>query len=144
MTVIVIVLAVAIPGLSAMNAEARMTAATQIANGALTRAYYLAIGDANLTALRFMPAEWDSDPNVAAFAGRQRLAIYSYAGYAYNPNNRNLGIQYNDYLVRRDGVESVVLPQDIWAAPVEALAPPTNPPMQVPRPLYNGNTQYIG
>jgi hypothetical protein len=121
--VIVLILALAVPGLSVMNAEARMTAATQTVNGTLTRAFYLAVSDVNMTAVRFLPANWDVDPNALDSAGRQHLAIYSYTGLAYDPDFLGGGkLRYEDYLIRHEGTESIALPADVWAAPLEALS----------------------
>lgn len=126
-TVIVIVLAIAVPGLSAMNAEARQTSAVQTIQGMTSQAYYRALADRTKTAIRFFPAEWDvQDKEGTAGVGRQRLALYSY-GLIPQPT-----MSFVEGFMRTKDVPSVSLPEDVWAAPLEALSadvvtlPPTN------------------
>lgn len=121
--VIVIILALAIPGLSAMNAEARLTGASQTINATLTRAYYLAVSDVNMTAVRFLPGEWDApgDEGGQVATERQHMVIHRYAGAVSDPETPG-DVQFNEYLKRRSGANAVELPEGIWVAPLEALS----------------------
>ncbi len=136
MTVIVLVLALAVPGLSAMNAQARMTSAVQTVNGMMTRAYYLSVADTAMTAVRFLPAEWDVvDPTKQVAAGAQRVAVYKYVGSADRENSSGgFDVKYEEYFQRAEDIGSAELPADIWVAPLEALS-------QQPVTL-NGTHQY--
>lgn len=118
-TVIVLVLAIAVPGLSAMNAEARLTAAQQTVQGMTTQAYNLALANRSMTAVRFFPSEWDTaDPTQRSSAGRQHLAIYSYVGTMRDDGSLSFGERFE----RANDLSSAVMPEDVWAAPLEALA----------------------
>ncbi len=122
---VVIVLALAIPGLNVLNAQARLSGASQTLNVALTRAYYTAVADVNMTALRLLPGDWDisEQTGLAGAPGRQHAVVYSYTGVAYDPDNpRPNDVTFKEYFSRRAGVDAVVLPEDVWAAPVEALS----------------------
>ncbi len=127
-TVIVLILAIAVPGLSAMNAEARLKAAAQTTSGCLTRAYYQALADVNMTAVRFVPESWvrqdsDAEQTEATTSKRQLLLTYSYAGISYDEDNPiEDQVEYHEYFVRRSGVEPTRLPADVWATPLEALS----------------------
>lgn len=125
-TVIILILAVAVPGLSAMNAEARLTSAQQTISGVTTRAFYQAMADRTMTAVRFFPGEWDvADKESQAPGGRQHLAIYSYVGKTSQelpPGSGNFVISFGEYFERAKDLASVVMPDDVWAAPLEALS----------------------
>jgi type II secretory pathway pseudopilin PulG len=125
---IVLILAIAVPGLSAIALQARFNNATQTINGALTRAYYSSLSDVSMTAVRFVPGEWDfnekADKNQPS--GRQHVVSYSYMGTsAANPNsaipNDPGNFQFGEYFSRRKGDGSIQLPEDMWVAPIEAL-----------------------
>ncbi|MEW6197368.1 MAG: prepilin-type N-terminal cleavage/methylation domain-containing protein [Planctomycetota bacterium] len=120
-TVIVLVLAIGIPALSAMNAEARLTSAQQTIQGATTRAYYMALAERTMTAVRFYPAEWDAATKPGeSQQGRQRVAVYRWVGSTVAPSGAALRL--NEYFARAGELESVTLPEDVWVAPIEALA----------------------
>lgn len=122
-TVIVLVLALAVPGLTAMNAEARMTAAVQQVNGLTTRAYYISVADRCMTAVRFMPSEWDIDEQGrGGVSGRQRATVYKYIARADREVGGNFTVYYEEYFKRAEGVPSTELPDDVWVAPLEALS----------------------
>ncbi len=125
---IVLILAVAVPGLSAIALQARLNNATQTINGALTRAYYSALENTAVTAVRFVPGQWDfnekADKNQPQ--GRQHVVTYTYTGTtAANPNvmNQNApgNYQFGEYFARQTGNASIQLPEDIWVAPIETL-----------------------
>ena len=125
-TVIVLVLAIAVPGLSALNAQARLVSAQQIVNGLMTRAYYLALADRTMTAVRFFPGDWDSADTVVkhSTAGVQNMAVYSYVGTTARENPPGSGtfqVTLGEYFERTKDVASVALPDDVWAAPLESL-----------------------
>ncbi len=120
--VIVLVLALAVPGLSAMTAEMRLSAARQSIHSGLTRAYYLALGDVSTTAVRFLPGEWDVEADDET-RDRQHMVIYRYRGMTYDYQDPDLYVaEFDEYFVRREGSESVALPSEVWAAPLESLA----------------------
>ena len=122
-TVIALILAIAVPGMSAINLESRFSRATQTINGALTRAYFAALADVNMTAVRFLPGEWDFNETAEAqrAVGGQNMLTYSYVGTsAANPDNPD-NVLFGEYFQRREGSSSIQLPDDIGIAPVEAL-----------------------
>jgi type II secretory pathway pseudopilin PulG len=124
-TVIVLILAVAVPGLSAMNAQARLVSAQQLINGVTTRAYFLSLADRAMTAVRFFPGAWDTIDKTEKQApgGRQHLAIYSYIGTTVQENASGaFTVQFGEYFQRTKNMNSVVMPEDVWAAPIEALS----------------------
>ncbi len=124
-TVIVLILAVAIPGLSAMGAEARLTAAQQMVQGMTTQAYSLALANRAMTAVRFFPGEWDTvDPaQKRGPGGRQHLAIYSYVTTSAQESGGGWTIAFGEYFERAKDLSSTSLPEDVWVAPLEALSP---------------------
>jgi type II secretory pathway pseudopilin PulG len=119
--VIVLVLAMAVPGLNAMATQSRHSQATQVVNGALTRAHLSALADMSPTAVRFVPGEWDSDASAEPQRprGRQHIVLYSYVAVPYVHSNGR--IEFRQYFERRAGAASTQLPEDVWVAPVEAL-----------------------
>jgi prepilin-type N-terminal cleavage/methylation domain-containing protein len=124
MVVIVVVLSLAVPGLSAMNSEARLTASSQKIAGALTRAYYLSQAESSMTAVRFLPGRWDS---TAATAGeetdRQHMVVYQYYGSTDRDlGNGNFALEYDEYFRRAREITSIELERNVWAAPLESLA----------------------
>ena len=124
-TVIVLILAFAVPGISAMNAEARLTTAQQTIHSAMTQAYNLALANRTPAALRLLPAEWDVQPDSQA-AGRecrQALSIYTYVGTNVSESGSNFVLGPKEYFQRAKEFNSSLMPEDIWAAPLEALAP---------------------
>ena len=101
-----------------------MTSAVQTVNGMMTRAYYLSVADTAMTAVRFLPAEWDVvDPAKQVAAGAQRVAVYKYVGSTDRENSSGgFDVKYEEYFQRAEDVGSAELPADIWVAPLEALA----------------------
>ncbi len=134
-TVIVIVLALAIPGLNAMSAEARLSSAHTTINGMLTRAYYLSQAELTMTAVRLLPSEWDTAKDgKAAAGGRQRLAAYRYVGATTRDNGGSFSVSFDEYFKKTEDIASAELPDGVWAAPLEALSHET-----VYRPNQPGN-----
>jgi prepilin-type N-terminal cleavage/methylation domain-containing protein len=135
MTVIVIILGLAIPGLSAMNAEARLSSAHQTINGMLTRAYYLSQAEMTMTAVRFLPSEWDTAKDgTAGPAGRQRIAVYRYVGVTDRESGGNFTVAFDEYFKKTEDIPSAELGEGVWVAPLEALSQET-----VYRPNQAGN-----
>ena len=132
-TVIVLILAIAIPGMSRMHDEMRMSAAQQTMQGVTTRAYLLSLADRSMTAVRFFPGEWDTVDTAEKQApgGRQHMAVYSYVGTTVNPDTLN--VELHEYFQRAKDLGSVRMPEGVWAAPLEALSP---------LPATLGGTQY--
>jgi prepilin-type N-terminal cleavage/methylation domain-containing protein len=125
-TVIAIILVIAVPGLSVLNADARLTSAQQTINGVTTRAYSLALADRTMTAVRIFPGIWDvtGDSQAQAPADRQHLAIYRYVGITAREKPGSPGqfeIALSEYFERVRELESMRMPEDVWAAPLEAL-----------------------
>ncbi len=119
--VIVLVLAMAVPGLNAMATQSRHSQATQVVNGALTRAHLAALADMSPTAVRFVPGAWDADESAEPQRprNRQHIVLYSYVAvpFVYSTGR----IEFREYFERRAGVASTQLPEDVWVAPAEAL-----------------------
>lgn len=128
--IIGLLLGIAVPGITRISAESRLSTAVQTINGAITRAYYASQADMQLTALRFVPGEWDyhegEEPQRAG--GRQHIVAYSYVGRSdySDPASAEFTSQFEEHFERRTGNESIELPFDIWAAPVEAWRDPLN------------------
>lgn len=121
--VIGLILAFAVPALNNMSGESKLLAAVQTINGALTRAYYASQADRQLSAVRFLPGEWDfsgrNDPQSSA--GRQHLIPYTWVTATDRENTAgNFELRLREQFQRRPGSESIQLPPDIWAAPIEA------------------------
>jgi len=145
LAVIALILVIAVPGLSAITLESRLNAAAHDISGTLTRAYYGALSDVNMTAVRFLPGPWDYDPRAEASLPRERQHMVSYR-YATTSNPPNLGfyqgkqnlILFSEYFQRQPGTASSVLPEDIGVAPVEAL---DSEPRWLREPVV-GNVRY--
>lgn len=121
--VIALILAFAIPALNNMSGESKLIAGVQTVNGALTRAYYASQADRQLSAVRFLPGEWDfsgrNDPQSAT--GRQHLVPYTWVTATDRENSSGaFELRFREQFQRRPGSESIQLPPDIWVAPVEA------------------------
>jgi type II secretory pathway pseudopilin PulG len=122
--IITLVLALVIPGLSAMATESRYSAATQTIRSAVTRAHVASQADRNMVALRFVPDEWDTqaDAEQKPPQGRQHMVTYAYRTTTDVEVSGGFEVQYQERFERREDSKSVALPTDIWAAPVEALS----------------------
>ncbi|TWT41806.1 hypothetical protein RAS1_29290 [Phycisphaerae bacterium RAS1] len=122
-TIIALLLAIAIPGLGTMTSETRFNEAAQTISGVLNRAHFAALADANMVAVRFMPGHWDaSDPSQPTKPGeRQHLATYNYVGAVTGTGQGSDPFVNREYFERRKGADSIILPDDVWAAPLEAL-----------------------
>ncbi len=122
-TVIALLLALAIPGLSKMAQDARVNSAIQTITTTLTRAHVTALADRNLTAVRFVPGEWDyqTTADTDKPTGRQHLLTYEYVCATEDPSNPTQTV-YAEHFERLPKSESIQLPSDTWAAPVEALS----------------------
>ncbi len=122
--VVSLVLAIAVPALRKISEDTRFSSALQTLSGALTRAHATALADKNMTAIRFAPAAWELDEknNAVGEPGRQGLASYRYVAASLRENSANgtLIPEINEYFERRPSVEPIVLPVDVWVAPVEA------------------------
>ena len=122
-TVVALILAIAIPGLSAIATESHFNSATQSVNGALTRAYYAALEDVNMTAVRFLPGEWNYDETAEAQRppGRQHVLTYSYVATTAADPSDVTKVRFGEYFQRREGGATLQLPDDVWIAPLESL-----------------------
>jgi type II secretory pathway pseudopilin PulG len=135
--VIGLVLAIAVPGLRKMSEDARYAAAYQTLNGNLQRAHANALADQNLTAVRLVPGHWDVDEDGQSHGGgeHQHLVHYRYVGATTReqpPGSGQFVTEYGERFERREGIDSVELPNDMWAAPIEAwrARDPANPGSQ--------------
>jgi prepilin-type N-terminal cleavage/methylation domain-containing protein len=131
-SIIILVLSIGLPGLARMFMEVRANAGMQSISAALNRAYFTAEADSSWTAVRFMPGEWDfsADREPGQSRDRQHVVMYQRRADRRNPLDGSLRppevvptlvSQYTEYFVRLPGVDSVVLPDDFWAAPGELL-----------------------
>ncbi|MBK9118478.1 MAG: prepilin-type N-terminal cleavage/methylation domain-containing protein [Phycisphaerales bacterium] len=126
LAIIVLILAIAIPGLSAMGQQARRTQAEQLINGMTTRAFYLAQADQAMTAVRFFPGNWASPEEQADGGGaRQMLALYRYVGTTEIERTGSFAIEFREHFERAqvagDTIGVTRMPADVWAAPIEAV-----------------------
>ena len=121
-SVIVLILALAVPNLSALHADTRLKTASQTINAMMTRAYFLSLAEQTMTAVRFMPAEWDASGDETGKRGRQRVVIYKYVSSSDVEVSGVFQVQFEEYFQRVDGIQSAELPIDVWVAPLEALS----------------------
>lgn len=150
-SIIVLILAIGIPAFSSMSLESRFTQATEMANGVITRANIAALSDRSPTLVRFVPAEWDLDPNGdrTGLQGRQRAITYRYSFEPEDPNNlgtvKFIQIQNNEEAFsaetfrREESSQETLLPEDVWVAPAEALVDGPNNAV----PVAYSNSRHI-
>jgi prepilin-type N-terminal cleavage/methylation domain-containing protein len=146
--IIGLILGIGLPAFSRMSADSRFASATQQVNGVVSRASITALSQNSLAAVRFVPAAWDVDPNgdpkVAAdagrLAGRQRAISYVYGFTAQEPTDPNL-VKLREFFQREERGPEVLLPADVWVAPIEALSD-GNPALQPAAAPY-GNLENI-
>ena len=121
--VIGLVLAIAMPGLSAMTSDARFSAAVQSINGALNRARIESLADMNMTAVRFVRGDWDAESggDTATLLDRQHVVGFRYQLDSQDPDGSPGDVKFSERFERRPESQAVVLPAGIWAAPAEAL-----------------------
>lgn len=132
--IIAIVLGIGLPAFNTMTAQARLSKARQLLQGALTRASALSVADKNLIAVRIFPGAWDQvDGNTAASAsgaansGAQVIALYKYVARGEQPLVTSGGatnvttVAFVDRFERIKDSPAIALPPDVWVAPSEAL-----------------------
>jgi prepilin-type N-terminal cleavage/methylation domain-containing protein len=131
--IIAVILGIGLPAFNSMTAQSRKAKARQLLQGALTRASVLSVADRNLIAVRVFPSAWDQSgrstadtPSGAAGVGAQTLALYKYVTRAERPLVTNGAsdptvVMYVDRFERVPDSPSIVMPPDVWLAPVEAL-----------------------
>lgn len=125
-SVIVLILALAMPNLSALHADTRFKTTTQTINAMLTRAYFLSLAEQTMTAVRFVPAEWDASTDETGRRGRQRAVIYKYvASSDVERGDGSFQVQFEEYFQRVESIRAAELPIDVWVAPLEALSDQT-------------------
>jgi prepilin-type N-terminal cleavage/methylation domain-containing protein len=147
--IIGVILGIGLPAFNSMTAQARRSKTRQLLQGALTRASVLSVADRNLVAVRIFPGAWDqlsetaaATPSGAAGIGSQVIAMYKYVTRAERPlttggQNDPSVITYVDRFERIKESPAVILPPDVWIAPIEALITgPNGDRTQVDR---NGN-----
>lgn len=136
LAVIGLLLGIGLPAFRSMNNDAKFASATQSLAGLLNRTSIGSLGESNPWVIRFVPAEWDVDPNVndanAALAqhqrthGRQKAATFRYVSRSYDPNDTSATgpskVIYTDGFERVESGPEVLFPADMWLAPAEALA----------------------
>ncbi len=122
--VIAIILAIALPGLSAMTTDSRFSAALQQLNGAMTRAQIESQADMNMTAVRIMPSAWAAGSADSGDPNRQTAVNYRYTG-SYDSAG-----DFTEQMEPRPDTPIITLPANIWAAPVESVS--TSDPRALP------------
>lgn len=124
-TIVVLLLAIAVPAISNMNAEARLTGARQTINAMTTHAYYRALADRTMTAVRFFPGSWAAiDDKTDLAPDRQHMAIYSYVGKNLReqpPGSGSFVYSAGEYFEPIADARIQQMPAGIWAAPLESL-----------------------
>lgn len=123
--VIALILGIGLPAFSSMSTESRFSSAAASLNGALTRTHIAAVGDNNLTLMRFMPATWDTDKgdDPQRLRGRQRGLAFRYATSVQDPDDGSK-VRYTERFERIENGPEVLLPPDVWIAPTECLDDP--------------------
>lgn len=136
LAVIGLLLGIGLPAFRSMNNDAKFASATQSLAGLLNRTSIGSLGESNPWLIRFVPAEWDVDPNIsdanAAVAlhqrthGRQKAATFRYVSRSYDPNDSSATgpskVIFTDGFERVESGPEVLFPADMWLAPAEALA----------------------
>lgn len=119
--IIALLLGIGLPAFNAMTRESRLTKAQQLTSAALSRASMLAVSEASLSAVRIGPEAWERSPEGQSGArGLQTLTTYRYVVTTAHPSDP-LAPRFDDRFERTGEFESVALPDDTWAAPLEAL-----------------------
>jgi len=119
--IIVLVLGIGLPAFNSMTRESRLTKAQQLTSAALSRASMLASSEASLAAVRFGPEAWErSLEGLTGTRGLQVLTTYRYVTTTEDPTNP-LQPAFDDRFERTGEFATVALPDDTWAAPLEAL-----------------------
>lgn len=121
--IILLILGIAVPSITTMSAQTRFDAGVQTINSTLNRAYMAATADNQMTAVRFVPSQWEFRESVdpQAPTGRQHLVMYQWVGATERETAGNqFEIDFRERFERRPGIEAVPLPSDVWAAPIEA------------------------
>lgn len=126
--IIAAIIGIGLPAFNTMTIESRFNEARQSIQGELTRAYVQAAADKNLVAVRFFPGEWEFTPEVDAAAAnelrnRQVLVTYAYGSDSADPSDLT-NVFYTEKFIRAAEAQAVVLPEGIWAAPLEATLDP--------------------
>lgn len=124
--IIGLILAIVLPGLAKMTSDARFSSASQSVQAAFTRAYVAAQADRNMTAIRFVPGDFElnRDSDETEPTGRQLMVTYTYrtsTDVEDPPGSGNFVVQYRERLTRREGSQSVQLPANVWVAPAVTL-----------------------
>ena len=132
--IIGLILGLGLPAFNSMTAQSRKSKARQLLQGALTRASVLSVADRNVVAVRVFPGAWDQSgqstsgtPSGAAGVGTQSLALYKYVTRAERPlvtasgQNDPSVVTYVDRFERVPESPSIVMPPEVWLAPLEAL-----------------------
>lgn len=132
--IISLILLIGLPAFNSISLQSNFSKSQQLINGVTTRAHLLAINDRVLTAVRFAPAEWEIDPsgtsggpNVAG-SGKQSLVVYKYSMSPISESNQadvnsdgSPDARFVEYFARIKNGPTATLPNDVWAAPAEAL-----------------------
>ena len=122
--IIGLILAIVLPGLAKMTSDARFSSASQSVQAAFTRAYVAAQSDRNMTAIRFVPGDWELNPDSDETepTGRQQMVTYTYRTSTDLENAAGeFVVKYRERLTRREGSQSVQLPANVWVAPAVTL-----------------------
>lgn len=107
-----------------MSSEARLSSASQTINGMTTRAYYLAISDMAMTAIRFVPGQWAAEPDdrEADVSDRQFMVAYRYVGTTVREeSNGDFVVEFGEHFRAVDEIKPMRMPSGVWAAPLESL-----------------------
>ncbi len=125
--IIVLVLALGLPAFNSMAIQQRTSKTHQLLNGALTRAYIIAVSNKDLTAVRIFPAAWNMDEESAgatspATSGRQMISTYEWKQTATADPANPLRVQIEERFERMADGPSNLLPPDTWVAPAEVFA----------------------
>lgn len=142
--IIGLLLAIVLPGLAKMTSDARFSSASQSVQAAFTRAYVAAQADRNMTAIRFVPQDWELNPDADETepTGRQQMVTYTYRTSTDLENRSGpagFHVEYRERLTRREGSQSVRLPANVWIAPAMTLERDSNGPTATAADLLAGD-----
>ena len=125
--VIGLVLAIAVPSVTTMQAQLDRTATIQGIDSALMRAKYSAAAEGAYVALRFLPSAWagpSDEDGLSTDRDPRRMLIQAYTWTTTDGSFDPTEVDLVERFEPRSDFEEVLLPANYWVAPMEASLDP--------------------
>lgn len=132
--IISLILLIGLPAFNSISLQSNFSKSEQLINGVTTRAHLIAMNDRVLTAVRFVPAQWEIDPSGTSGgpntegSGKQALVTYKYSMSPISEANQAdvntdgaPDARFVEYFERIKNGPTATLPNEVWAAPAESL-----------------------